>query len=116
MSHPTNDPQHKDFRKELRNHLGLPEVILWQQLKGKQLGVKFRRQYGVGSYSIDFYCHEKKLGVELDGESHNNEQSFIHDENRTKFIHQQGITIIRFQNKDILHNLDGVITEIKKHL
>lgn len=111
-----NNPKYKQRRKELRNSLGLPEIILWNQLKSSKLGVKFRRQYGVGLYVIDFYCYEKHLGIELDGETHNNNLAQQYDKIRTDFIEQHNIKIIRFQNLQILNNLNGVVEEIKKNL
>ncbi len=116
MDYIFNNPKYKQRRKELRNNLGLPEIILWNQLKCSKLGVKFRRQYGVGYYIIDFYCHEKHLGIELDGESHNSLNAQEKDFKRTNFIVLQNIKIIRFQNKDVLNNLNGVVEEIKKNL
>ena len=110
-----NSPNTKDLRKKLRNNLGLPEIILWKELKGSQLGKKFRRQYGVGPYSLDFYCPELGLGIELDGATHDNPESYANDQKRTEFINSQNIRIIRFQNRDILNNLDGVVEEIKKY-
>ena len=111
-----NSSNRKTLRQKLRNHLGLPEILLWRQLKSSQLGYKFRRQYGVGRYSLDFYCPEVRLGVELDGNTHDNPASMRSDDERTNFINQQGISIIRFQNKEVLSNLEGVIVEIKKYL
>lgn len=116
MDYLYNNAAQKDLRKKLRNNLGLPEIILWRELKGSKLGKKFRRQYGVGIYSLDFYCPEIRLGIELDGNTHDNHKSYLYDERRTEFIQSQNIKIIRFQNKDVLNNLSGVLEEIKKHL
>lgn len=111
-----NSNINKDLRKKLRNSLGLPEIILWRELKGLKLGKKFRRQYGVGSYVLDFYCPELRIGIELDGNTHDNQKAYVYDQQRTEFIKSQNIKIIRFQNKDVLNNLDSVIEEIKKYL
>ena len=116
MGYLYNNTNQKDLRQKLRNNLGLPEVILWRELKGSKLGKKFRRQYGVGSYSLDFYCPELRLGIELDGATHDNPVAYTHDQKRTEFIRSQNIKIIRFQNNDVLNNLNGVVEEIKKHL
>ena len=116
MEYLYNNKAKKDLRKKLRNNLGLPEIILWRELKGSKLGKKFRRQNGVAIYSLDFYCPELRLGIELDGSTHDNQESYANDQKRTKFIHNQNIKIIRFQNKDILNNLNGVVEEIKKNL
>src|SRR2546430_1076822 len=116
MDYLYNKTESKSLRQNLRNHLGLPEVILWNQLKGSKLGKKFRRQYGIGNYSMDFYCPELRLAIELDGETHNSPDTFEKDKVRQKFIEEQNIKVVRFLNKDVLSNLQGVLEEIKKHL
>jgi very-short-patch-repair endonuclease len=116
MSFLYNTVGQKDLRKKLRNSLGLPEIILWGELKGSKLGKKFRRQYGVGKYSLDFYCPDLRLGIELDGSTHDNPESYAYDRERTNFINSQNIKIIRFQNKDVLTNLTSVVEQIKKNL
>ena len=66
-----NQSTEKSIRQELRNSMPTAEVILWTRLRGRQLlGCKFRRQYSVGAYVMDFYSPEVKLGIELDGDSH----------------------------------------------
>lgn len=116
MDYLYNNTAQKDLRQKLRGNLGLPEILLWRELKGSKLGKKFRRQYGVGKYSLDFYCPEIRLGLELDGNTHDSNQSQVYDLSRTEFIQNQNIKVIRFQNKDVLNNLNGVLEEIKKHL
>lgn len=116
MTYLYNNNQQKDLRQKLRKSLGLPEVIVWNEIKSSKLGKKFRRQYGVGNYVLDFYCSELRLGIELDGSTHDNLETYEKDQNRQEFIQEQGIKVIRFQNKDVLNNLDGVIEEIKKNL
>jgi very-short-patch-repair endonuclease len=116
MTRINNNPKLKSRRKELRSHLSPAEAILWNQLKNSKLGTKFRRQHSIGPFILDNYCPHFKLGIELDGETHNNEKSFDYDLNRTRFLNQQGIKIIRFLNIDIYKNLEGVLLEIKKHL
>ncbi len=89
------------------------EVILWSRLKGRQLaGCKFRRQYSVGPFVIDFFSPEVKLGIELDGDSHFEEGARAYDEKRTEFINSFGIRIMRFLNADVDENLDGVLEAI----
>ncbi|MDR3643164.1 MAG: endonuclease domain-containing protein [Candidatus Doudnabacteria bacterium] len=112
-----NRPDTVNFRKQLRNNSSPAEIILWLELKGRKLnGRKFRRQYGVEQFTVDFYCPECKLAVELDGETHNNPQSFNYDAKRTEVILGHGIKTIRFTNKEIRENLAGVLEEIKKYL
>lgn len=89
------------------------EVVLWAKLRGKNLqGFKFRRQYGVGPYIVDFYCPELKLAIELDGESHYLEGADKQDQKRQAMIESAGISFIRFTNRDVYERLEGVIEKI----
>ena len=96
-------------RKALRNNMPLPETILWTKLKGRQLGGhKFRRQYSVENFVIDFYCPEVKLAVEVDG----TEVMKSKDMERQSKIESFGIRFVRFTNKEILENIAGVLVKI----
>ena len=98
-----NREAEKERRRQLRQSMPAVEVMLWTCLKGRRmLGCKFRRQYGVGTFMIDFYSVEIKLGIELDGESHFHDRAQEYDQKRQKFIESFGIKIIRFLNDDIL--------------
>ncbi len=89
------------------------EIILWSKLKGRGLKkLKFRRQYGVGRYVIDFYCPELKLAIEVDGDSHFSDKAKEYDLKRQKYIENFGIKFIRFTNEDIYQNLEGVLEEV----
>jgi very-short-patch-repair endonuclease len=91
------------------------EVLLWARLKGRQLlGCKFRRQYSVGAFVLDFYSPEIKLGIELDGDSHFREGKREYDTERDAFIGSFGIKIVRFLNADVYENLDGVLEAIER--
>ena len=82
-----NLPEQKDFRKELRNSMTSAEVVLWQMLKGKQIeGFKFRRQFGIGPFVVDFYCPTLRLVIELDGAYHFSEEMESYDEQRSNRI------------------------------
>ena len=97
----------------LRKNMPQPEVILWSKLKGKGLdSYRFRRQYSVGNFVIDFYCPKLKLAVEVDGDSHFVEGSNERDRERQKIIETFGITFLRFTNKEINENIDGVLSKI----
>jgi very-short-patch-repair endonuclease len=111
-----NSPELKNFRKELRKRLTPAEARLWIHIKNSQLGYKFRRQHSVEKYILDFYCTQKKLAIELDGSPHDTEQGFAKDKERTEYLQSQGIKVIRFENKDVIKNLEGVLLEIKKNL
>ena len=97
--------------KELRRNMPKAEVILWQQLRMDEVGVKFRRQRPISSYFIDFICLEKKL-IELDGMQHTHDIEY--DNRRTDFLEKQGYQIIRIPNEFIYKELDAVIWRLRK--
>lgn len=106
-----------EFSKALRRNQTEAEEIIWQCLRNRKiLNFKFRRQHPVGKYIADFYCHEAKLIIEVDGEIHNNPENQEYDQNRTDQLNEIGITVIRFTNEDVNNNLDEVINAIKVHL
>ena len=109
-----NKPKVKDRRRELRHRLTPAEATLWSVLKNSKLeGRKFRRQHSVGPYILDFYCIEEWLAVELDGQVHKNEFAEIYDAERTRYLRQKGIKVIRFENHLIFDELEYVLHDIK---
>ena len=103
----------KDTRKELRNNLTKGEIILWQNLKGSQLGgFKFRRQRSVQDFVVDFYCPEIKLAVEVDGQTHGFEEVFARDQWRQKIIEQEKVIFKRYTSNDIFNNLDQTLEDL----
>ena len=110
------DKQLIQLSKNLRNNSTKEEIILWQFLKQKQLGVKFRRQQPIGKYIADFVCFEKKIIIELDGGQHNETQNIEKDKIRDLFFNQNGFKVIRFWNNEIHQNLDGVIGKIQTEI
>src|SRR5262245_5349246 len=112
-----NTRSQKNFRKQLRNSLTAAEALLWQNLKGRQLlGRKFRRQISVGRYIVDFYCPEAGLVIELDGERHFSITIDEYEAQRTKYLEQEGLRVIRFENKELYENLEGILEKIKETL
>jgi very-short-patch-repair endonuclease len=102
------------LRKKLRNNATMAEIELWRAVKGKQLlGIKFRRQHGVGSFVVDFYAVSIKLAIEVDGQLHNDERAIKYDARRTEYLNENGITMLRFMNQDVYHHLEEVIDKIK---
>jgi very-short-patch-repair endonuclease len=92
----------------------LLRLVLWEALKGKKLrGLKFRRQHPIGSYIADFYCHEVKLVVEIDGKYHLEADQQEYDRNRTAVLKEVGVQLLRFQNEKVLNNLADVLMEIE---
>jgi very-short-patch-repair endonuclease len=89
--------------RRLRREMSLPEVILWRHLRGHHLaGLRFRRQHPIGPYILDFYCAEVSLCVEVDGYTHDNSAAVAHDEERTRWLDQQGIRVHRVLASDVL--------------
>ena len=104
-------------RKQLRHNLTSAEALLWLNLKKSQLeGKKFRRQHGVGPYIVDFFCPDCRLAVELDGEGHMSLSGAEADERRTEFLKRFNVRLIRFENKDVFDNLEGVLEEIRRNV
>jgi very-short-patch-repair endonuclease len=99
--------------RELRSTLTDAENLLWLLLRDRRFcGCKFRRQHPVGGYILDFYCHEAKLAIELDGGGHAGDEQVAYDEVRTKVIEGAGITVLRFWNSEVLRNIEVVLESI----
>lgn len=104
-------PKLKDLARNLRNNSTLTEVLLWNQIKGKKLkGYRFNRQKPIGNYIVDFYCHELKLVVEIDGGSHNSK--IDKDKKRQLELEEFGLTLLRFLDEDVKKDLDSVYRAI----
>jgi very-short-patch-repair endonuclease len=99
--------------RNLRQELTAAEKIMWESLRGKRLnGLKFRRRHPYEHYVLDFFCVEHQLVVELDGSVHNLPDQIEHDEERTKFLNERGLKIIRFKNVEVEKNLPDVLRRI----
>ncbi len=100
-----------DKARDLRRDMSLPEVQLWQALRGEKLGgLKFRRQHPIAPYVLDFYCAGTRLAVEIDGESH--ERRAAQDARRDAFLLEQGIRTLRIPARDVLNDLPAVTDHI----
>jgi very-short-patch-repair endonuclease len=108
-----NRRSERDTRKTLRNNATDPERRLWQHLRGKQLGTKFRRQYSVDAYVLDFYAPRSKLAIEVDGDSHFTPKAREYDQERTTHLNRFGIAVLRFTNLEIVENIEGVLDTIE---
>lgn len=99
--------------RKLRQESTDAEQLLWGLLRNRTLNdAKFRRQHPIGSYILDFYCHEVKLGIELDGSGHLVDQQADYDEERAQNLKTEGIKLIRFWNNNIFNNTQEVLEEI----
>lgn len=104
----------RDRRRALRKAQTPHEALLWSKLRAAQLGVRFPRQHSVGPYIIDFFCANRKLAVELDGSQHIDQCEY--DEQRTAYLNEKGIRVLRFGNNETNANLEGVLLRIQKIL
>lgn len=110
-----NDPSRKEFRHELRRKATRTEYYFWNFIRRSQVeGLKFRRQFGVGPFIIDFYCPTLRLAVELDGETHESSEAQQYDKARTAFLETLHIKVIRFQNGDVLENIEYVLHGLRQ--
>jgi very-short-patch-repair endonuclease len=105
----------KPLARQMRTEPTLAEKLLWQRLNNKQLqGFKFRRQQVIDRFIVDFYCHEIKLVIEVDGKVHNYTQ--VEDGIRQEFLESLGLRVLRFNNQDVLLRIEGVLEEIVRWL
>jgi very-short-patch-repair endonuclease len=106
----------KEISKGLRKRLTEAEKHLWDRLKHKHLGYVFYRQKPIGDYIVDFYCNQTKLVVEVDGGYHLDNEAAGNDRLRNEYMKNLGLTVLRFNNKEVLENTDKVMEEIRKHM
>ena len=103
--------------RELRNNMTLAEILLWSELRLKKVeGHKFRRQQPVFEYIADFYCHELKLIIEVDGEAHSLSEQAEKDKSRDKILIINGSNILHLSNHEIETDLNASIGKIKSFI
>ncbi|MCC6297787.1 MAG: DUF559 domain-containing protein [Anaerolineales bacterium] len=107
-------PTIRQFARELRQPQTPAEATLWQKIRNRQFGFKFRRQHEIEFFIIDFYCAEVKLCIEIDGDTHLTKEQQEYDEARTEYLESLGRAVIRFTNNDVRYNINAVIQEILK--
>ena len=105
-----SNPHTKHQAIQLRKESTLAEQKLWSRIRNDQLGVTFRRQHAIGKYIPDFCSPKAKLIVELDGSQHLDQEAY--DRERTKYLESQGYKVIRFWNRAVMDDMDGVIRAI----
>ncbi len=106
----------KDRRKSLRNNLTPAEAKLWSVLKDSGFkDRKFRRQHSIENYIVDFYCPAGKIIIELDGQVHMDAMQAQYDAERDKRLTELGNKVLRFENKFVFSDLDGVLGVIEEH-
>ncbi len=90
--------------RQLRRDMSLPERLLWRELRGKPLGIKFRRQHPIGAFVLDFYCPSARIGIEIDGIAHDMGDRPARDERRDALLREQGIEVLRIAASDVLES------------
>lgn len=89
-----------------------PEVLLWQRLRGRPHGIKFRRQHAIGPYVVDFFSLPARLVIEIDGAIHDGEDAQNYDRNRQDYIEAQGQRVMRVSGADVMRDADAVANAI----
>ena len=105
----------KPLARQKRHEPTRAEDCLWQRLRNRGLaGAKFRRQHAIERFIVDFYCHEVNLVIEVDGEVHD----YTHEEDalRQAWLEVQGLHVLRFQNDEVLGNIESVLEKIEEYL
>jgi len=111
-----NKESTKIKRRILKKSMTPEEKILWEAIRCDALEVRFRRQFGIGEYVVDFYCSKLKLVIELDGKQHDSQDGLEYDKIRDDYMRNLGIVTVRFKNKEIRDDLVVVIKKIKEYI
>ena len=101
---------------KLRANMTETENIIWEFLRTKPSGFKFRRQHPINKYILDFYCHRKRLSIEIDGGYHLNIEQKEKDNERTKYLKSVGIKEVRFTNKQVMGDKEKIVKQIEAEL
>ena len=102
------NPKLKEFARYLRKNSTLAEILLWNKIKGRALGVEFKRQVPIDEFIVDFFCHELMLIIEVDGQSH--DFKYEYDQQRQKKLENLGFTIIRFGDPQVTKDMFNVLS------
>ena len=105
------NPNLKSLARDLRNNSTKSEIILWNKIKKKSLGVEFHRQVPIDEYIVDFFCHEIMLAIEIDGATHH--YNFENDDKRQKRLEGFGIKVFRIDDKDVRFALNDVLRALE---
>ncbi len=108
-------PHLRQFARELRKNMTKEERRLWYGFLST-CPIHFRRQQVIGSYIVDFYCHEKKLVLEIDGSQHYETKGITADRTRDAYLSEKGLTVLRYSNADVNRRFEGVCEDILAHL
>lgn len=110
-------PIHFELAKKLRNHQTEAELFLWKHLPYiKTTGIRFKRQHPVLYFIADFYCHQAKLIIEVDGGYHELPEQFLYDESRDAELKELGLKVLRFKNEEIFNDIEAVLKSISQEI
>ena len=113
----TYHPKLKELARKLRNDSTKAEIKLWKELQNKQVyGYKFTRQKPIGNYIADFFCNKLRLVIELDGYSHNFEETLDKDRKKEQFLNDLGITVLRVDDEEVMKDMNNVLKEIEGYI
>lgn len=113
----TYNPKLKELAKKLRNDSTRAEIKLWKELQNKQIyGYKFTRQKPIGNFIADFFSNKLKLVIEVDGYSHNFEEVLDKDEVKNQYLTSLGITVLRFDDEEVIKDMNNVLREIEGYV
>ena len=111
------NPKLKEFARQLRNNSTKSEILLWLQLKGKQMrGYDFHRQKPIDNYIVDFFCIELMLAIELDGYSHKNIEIYEKDKQKEIRLNELGVYVLIFEDKEVYHDMQNVLRTIELYI
>ncbi len=105
-------PELRELARSLRKNSTLSEVVLWQNIRKRALGVQFHRQVPMLDYIVDFYCHEIGLAIEVDGSSH--DHKFLYDARRQGRLEKEGVHFIRFTDEEVKKELFSVLLALEE--
>jgi len=112
-----NKPSEKEKRRKLRQYQTRAEELVWRFLRSRQLlGFKFKRQYSIDHFVIDFYCPELKLALELDGGTHTDPKQKEYDKKREKYLEKYNLTFIRIKDEELFGNPNKAFAKIENSL
>ncbi|MEP4535537.1 MAG: DUF559 domain-containing protein [Cyclobacteriaceae bacterium] len=107
------DPRLVPLARKLRNDMTLGEILLWNEIKNKQLGVRFSRQIPIDQYIVDFYCKDLMLAIEVDGSTHYHDDQPEKDQRRQERLESLGVCFLRFDDLDVKSDINWVVNEIQ---
>lgn len=108
------NPKLREYARQLRKNSTLAEVLLWQKIQKRALGVQFHRQVPLLNFIVDFYCHELMLAIEIDGSSH--DFKYEYDEKRQGELERMGVSFIRFSDEEVKKNIFGVMLSLEEKI